>query len=58
MRTVIIYLLVIIGVIFTAIGGYLDYINTPRWGFSKEHYWNVGLICILLANFFTNNKSN
>ena len=56
MRTIIIYILVVLGILLTAIGGYLDYTNTPRWGLSKEHYWNDGLICILIANFLTISK--
>lgn len=45
------YILIILGLILTAIGGYLDYIDKPRWGLSKQHYWNDGGILILLAIF-------
>ena len=46
------YILLFIGIIFTAIGGYLDITNKPKlWIASKEHYWNDGKVFILLSIF-------
>lgn len=46
-----IYILLILGLILTAIGGWLDYTEKSRWGLSKQHYWNDGGILILLSIF-------
>ncbi len=56
------YWLVFFGLILTAIGGWLDLTshkntmcscNVRFLGLSKQHYWNDGIILLLLAVIFS-----
>jgi hypothetical protein len=41
------FLLLVVSVLFTLLGGYMDMMNQPRWGMmSKEHFWNDGLFLL------------
>lgn len=55
-------LLVCLGILFTAIGGFLDMSRRNRYNrlcISKQHFWNDGLFLVLLAIFIIlYNKNN
>ena len=47
-------LFLILGLIFTFIGGYLDIKDTKKFYISKEHFWNDGIVLILISIILQN----
>ena len=46
----IVYGLLIFGLVMTGIGGMLDILQQDRFlGLSKYHYWNDGMLLVLIA---------
>lgn len=56
MKTLSIFFLSL-GIILSGIGGMMDMMERDRFlTLSKQHYWNDGILMILLAIFFTVHK--
>lgn len=44
--------LVVLSILLTALGGWMDYMNYPRlFGISRDHAWNDAQYLLLLAIF-------
>ena len=50
---IILFILIILSISFTIVGGYLDFTNQSNfYNISKEHFWNDGLFLLGIAIIF------